>query len=287
MPNRNDFLVIQELQAVLTPSRIAEDARVGWALFAAALATVLASSPMFLAHFRQAIATAKLRGRAPPVFVFFLAETFKITIFSALAAWAGSRNATLAGLDAPIARALVRHDSHAALAGLAHAVPVGLLLGVVAFPIAIALRRAFGDPRREREAGSTGARLTGLFYSAIDLELWFRWGVLAPAARGFLAAGLSSFGAFVAGTAVSTLAFGAFAIVPVRGAHPTAPMPRVLLRAFLGVAGPSVLCAFALRTGGLECAMFAHAVLAGLLILAPRRLLVPGAPPAPAATPPH
>jgi hypothetical protein len=267
------------LQAVLASSRPADDARVAWALFAAAVATVGASSPMFLAYFRRGITAAKQRGRIPTempralsqrvVGALFLAETIKVALFSALAAWAGFRTATLAGLDAPVIRALV--SGLDARPALAHAVPAGLIFGIVAGGVALVFRRVIGDPRSGRDAGDLGVRLTGLFYSAIAIELWFRWGVLAPATRSFLAVGLSSGVAFAAGATVSAFAHGAFAIISVRGAHRDLPMARVLARALLGVGAPSVLCAFALRSGGLECAMFAQAVSTAISLLVPGR----------------
>ena len=68
-------------------------------LFAAGTLTVAASSPMFLSHFRHAVATTRPPVKTPGVAGLFVAETVKCALFSGMAAWAGARTAVSAGLS--------------------------------------------------------------------------------------------------------------------------------------------------------------------------------------------
>jgi len=250
---------------VIADLRHAEDVRLAWTLLAASLATVLFSAPMLRAHFAETIAKARPPVRVPPVPVMFAAEAVKTALVSGFASWAGLYAATRAGLDAPIFRALLRHESATAAAALARALSVGAPLGVAAFAVATGLHRRFDGPPPDRATLPLRVQLTGVFYTAVFLEHWVDWGVLSLAICALSAAGLPRLAAIAVAALVVAVAFGAFASISIRRKHPGEP--HALRQGILCYGLPGLLCIVALFAAGLESAMFAHASWVALRIL--------------------
>src|SRR5438552_4751837 len=184
------------------------DARLALALFFVAVSTVALSGPMFLAHFRHALATVKPAPKMPPVAVLFVLETVKVALFSGLAVWAGARVASSAGLDAPVVRALLAGDAPAALRALAAAVPIAVGIGVAIVAAERFARRSLPAlPAPTRAPMPPLVRATGVAYGAFAVELWFRWGVLASVAYALRGAGLDGTSASAGAILASGLAY--------------------------------------------------------------------------------
>ncbi len=241
-----------------------EDARIARWLLAAAITTPLLSAPMFLAHFREAVAASPVI--TPGVPAFMALELAKVALFSWVATALGRRTASAAGFDAPAVRALVRGDRGGALRALRDALPTAIALGVTAFAVGVAIRAplegtSIGDYlARHTDRGTPLVRATGVFYG-FAVTLWFRWCALAVASR-FVSrvTRLDPARAFPIANVLAALCYGLFAMISILGPHAGEPGAwRYVLEAMAGSGIPGVLTASAVRKRGFESAVLADA----------------------------
>jgi hypothetical protein len=249
-----------------------EDRRVAWLLWGLAVLGLPLSGATFAAHFQAAIAAQP--GTPMTVGLFFVLELAKVALFSGLAVWAGTKLARAAGIDVPVARALVRGDAAGAFRAVVRALPVGVLLGVISAGPAVALRAAFEGKTivalvtAPADVGGALAHASGIFYG-FGVELWFHWGVLAVASRWLVrATGASAARAFPWANAIAGLAFGVFALVSVYTPHAGEPGAwRYAGEAFAGFGLPSVIQGLAIRQRGLVSAWIASSTALWILIV--------------------
>jgi len=250
------------------PAPEKEDTLVGWVIFFSGVTGFLASSYFFVVMWRSASADSP--GQLPAIPVLFCIEAAKCTILSALAAWAGKRGATRAGLDEPIARALVRGKPGAALRLLLGVLPGALAVGVAVCALDVGLWRIIaGEPLRATFAAVTHSvasplvRATEVFYAGLGIELWFRWGITCPVASAAVRRGATPDRAFWRGSVAAAIAYGIFALPTSIGAPPFVhSVVRFGSAGFVTSACASIAYGLLMRRRGLAAAAIAHGVTA-------------------------
>jgi membrane protease YdiL (CAAX protease family) len=224
-----------------------------WALLVALCAAgVVLSSPLLLATIQA------LQPPVSPVAVFAI-QCLQALVLCALAAYAGVRFATRAGLDAPWLRAWAeRRDRPPGFAGMAiESAAIGSVTAIAVTAVGLMLRSPFQQMLWRQLPAGFWTRASSAFYGGIVEETIVRWGLLST-----LVVLLQRVGArqpFWPANVVAALVFGVLhlpSVVLIGIALTTGVYAHVLF----GNAIAGAVFGWIFRRRGLEGAMVAHGV---------------------------
>jgi len=224
-----------------------------WGLLVALSAAGVALSTPFLLAATRAIAPAV------PVPALLALQGFQVLLLCTVAAWAGTRFAPRAGLDAPWLRAIAeRRDAPAGFGSVViEAAALGSITAIAVTAVALSLRSAVPEALWRPVPASFWARASSAFYGGIVEETLMRWGVLT--ALNALARRWGLREPFWLANVVTALLFGALHLPSVAFSR-VALTPAVVAHVLLGNGIAGVVFGWVFRRRGLEGAMVAHAV---------------------------
>jgi len=222
-----------------------------WALLVALCAAGFALSSPFL--------LVTVRAAQPPISpgALLALQALETLVLCAVAAYAGVRFASRAGLDAPWLRAAAeRRGGPPGFGSMAiEAAAIGSVTAIAVTAVALMLRASLPEVLWRPPPAGFWTRASSAFYGGIVEETIVRWGVLTALTALAQRAGLRK--AFWPANVVAALLFGAlhlpsiaFARIPLTGA--------VVAHVLLGNAIAGVVFGWMFRRRGLEGAMVAH-----------------------------
>lgn len=251
-----------------------EDSYIASCLFVGAVICMFLSTPMFLVHFREAVAKASV---PLSVQILFIVETLKVAFFSWLAVMAGRRWASSAGLDVPALRDVARGQFRNAQESLKKTMYVGALLGLVGFIVRLSAGFILGEysileTLRTYNHGASSIIIADAVFYQFSVTLWFGWGILSIASHIISKlAGISGTQAFPWANGIASFAFGLFACVSVYMPHRgEVGASKYIAEAFLLYGLPNFFFCLGIRRSGLFSAMISvgTATLLGAVVTA-------------------